>query len=97
MLAQLIDGENETQEFIQALLEHELIEAMSFDITFEDQSEQRIQGVYTINEEKLNNLSDEALITLHKKSMLKPIYTMIASMGHVYSLIQRKNERLKQA
>lgn len=93
MLAELIDGERQTHDFIQTLLELKLIMPMSLDITFANQQEQQVQGLYTVDEEKLEALHTDPLLMLQQKNYLKPIYILIASLGHIYSLIQKKNER----
>lgn len=94
MLAELINGEEKTREFIQTLLGLDLLVPMSFDITFVNQQEQKVQGLYTIDEERLEVLDGDSLISLHQKNYLKPVYILIASLGHLYSLVQKKNERL---
>ncbi len=94
ILAELVHGETQTQGFIETLLKLKLIIPMSLDITFVNQKEQQVQGLYTIDEDKLENLSSDALQILQKKNYLRPIYTMIASLGHIYSLIQKKNARI---
>jgi hypothetical protein len=93
LLTELVDGEKQTYAFIQTLLELKLIMPMSLDITFADQKQRQVQGLYTIDEDKLENITSDALQMLQQKHYLKPIYTMIASLGQVYSLIQKKNER----
>jgi len=93
-ISELMKGEAETPAFIDILLAHQLIMPLSLDITFADQSTQRVQGLYTIDEEKLDGLPANILSDLHSRGYLKPIYTMVASLGHMYSLIQKKNERL---
>lgn len=93
-LAALINGENETQVFIKTLLALNLIMPMALDISFANQQQQRIQGLYTINEETLAQLGSEQLMQLQQQGYLKPIYTMIASLGQIYALIQKKNAQL---
>jgi hypothetical protein len=39
-------------------------------------------------------LPPEVLVELHSLDYLAPIYTMIASLGQIYSLVQRKNALL---
>ena len=94
MLAQLVEGEQHTQAFIEALLHHNLLMPMSLNITFANKQEQRVQGLYTIDEDKLSALDDAAVLQLHRQDYLKPIYTLIASLGHIYSLVEKKNARL---
>ena len=95
MLAELVDGEGQTSALIQALLDFELLTPIKLEITFVDQSSNQVQGLYTIDEEKLGKLTDDEFVVLRKQDMLKPIYTMIASISHIYSLIQKKNQRLQ--
>ncbi|MDO8342081.1 MAG: SapC family protein [Cellvibrio sp.] len=96
-LAELLDGETRTQDFIKALLALNLIMPMALDISFASSQQQRVQGLYTINEERLAQLDATQLITLQQQDYLQPIYTMIASLGQIYALIQKKNERLDNA
>jgi len=77
--------------FIAALMEHELLEAFVVDAQLEDGSKHRLDGFYTINENKLNALSGTALEALQRAGYLKPIYMVIASMGNFRDLIERKN------
>lgn len=93
-LAALINGESETQAFIKHLLSLNLIMPMALDISFANQQQQRVQGLYTINEEILTQLSSEQLKELQQQGYLKPVYTMIASLGQTYALIQKKNAQL---
>lgn len=93
-LAALVNGETETQAFIKTLLTLNLITPMALDISFANQQQQRVQGLYTINEETLEQLTSEQLRQLQQQGYLKPIYTMIASLGQIYALIQKKNEQL---
>lgn len=96
-LAELITGESQTQDFIKALLALNLIMPMALDISFANAQQQRVQGLYTINEEHLAQLGADQLLNLQQQGYLQPIYTMIASLGQIYALIQKKNERLESA
>lgn len=93
ILGELIRGEAQTKQFIAALNEYKLIMPMSLDITFANQTEKKVQGLYTIDDAKLSALDKEALFSLHQRGYLQAIYTMISSTSQIYSLIQKKNER----
>ncbi len=93
ILGELIRGEAQTKQFIEALNEHKLIMPMSLDITFANQTEKKVQGLYTIDETKLAALDKDTLFGLHQRGYLQAIYTMISSTSQIYSLIQKKNER----
>lgn len=96
-LSQLLDGEQQTAEFIQALIELDLLTAMSLDITFADSSKTTINGLYTIDEDKLAKLPAETLGKLQQADYLSAIYAMVHSTGHIYGLIDKKNQRLEKA
>lgn len=94
MLAALMHSERDSQQFIDTLNQHHLIVPLALDITFADGNSHHVKGLYSIDEDKLNALPTAARDELFARGYLKPIYVMIASLAHLYSLIQRKNERL---
>jgi hypothetical protein len=96
-LAGLAESEKRTRSFTDVLQNHDLIVPLSLDITFADESSCQVKGLYTVDEDKLNQLPQTAQAELFAQGHLKSIYTMIASLGHIYSLIQRKNDRLATA
>ncbi|MFT7558258.1 MAG: hypothetical protein ACI93R_000152 [Flavobacteriales bacterium] len=92
ILSEIHESEIDTNTFIQCLLEHQLMKSVSLNITLANKEALTVQGIYTIDEEKLESLDKEETYTLHNKNYLKLIYIMIASMGHTYTLIDRKNK-----
>jgi len=96
ILGSLIDGETQTRRFIDKLLELKLVTPISLDITFANQQEIRAEGMYSIDEDKLKSLDKETLVQLYASDYLGPIYTMVASLGQIYALIQKKNARIEQ-
>lgn len=95
-LVQLLQGEQQTQEFIATLLNMKLITAIALDIKLADDTTHKVNGLYSIDEEKLDQISHEQLITLKEKGYLSPIYTLIASTSQIYTLIDKKNQRIEQ-
>ena len=95
-LAQLLEGEAQTRKFIQKLTQLNLLTPMTLEITFVNDQSQRVAGAYTIDETRLEALSQEALFELHSLGYLHPIYTMIVSLGQLYPLIEKKNALLAQ-
>jgi hypothetical protein len=93
MLAELLNGEAATQAFIKTLAELKLLQPMQLEITFANGESTRVEGIYTINEMHLQNLSKDEIADLHQKNYLAPIYTMMTSIGHIYGLVDRKNKR----
>ncbi|MBC3766321.1 SapC family protein [Neptunicella marina] len=94
MLEVIHHGMLDSQEFIESLIELELLEAFTADITLQDGSKYQMVGFYTINEEKLNELNGNVLESLNKKGYLQAIYMALASQANVSHLIKRKNATL---
>jgi len=93
-LAELLDGESKIQDFVEKLVSLELLQSMRLEIDFVNGESQQINGVYTIDEDKLDALSAEGIAELHSLGYLGYIYAMITSMGQIYALVQKKNKRL---
>ncbi len=77
--------------FMEALLEHDLLESFTLDVQLDDGSEHRLLGFHTINEEAIGELSGEALAHLNGKGFLQPVYMVLASLSNIRKLIERKN------
>ncbi|CAM3998734.1 SapC family protein [Pseudoalteromonas byunsanensis] len=78
-------GHDENQAFLKDLIDFKLLESALINI-----GTQQLHGLYTINEDALCGLTDEAVLTLHKKGYLQHIYMVLASLGQLKSLIKRK-------
>ena len=87
-------GHEQNKTFIAALLENDLLEGFNLDITLKDGSNNRLEGFYTINEEKLAGLQAETLGKLHEQGFLQAIYMAVASFSRVSGLIAKKNASL---
>lgn len=90
-LLAIYQGLQSTPAFIGALLEHSLLESFVFDIELDDGSQNRLAGLYTINEDKLAALDAEAVGRLHTGGHLQAIYMALASLSNFRALIERKN------
>ncbi|MDP2559533.1 SapC family protein [Psychrobium sp. 1_MG-2023] len=76
-----------TREFSKVLVEHELLVEQS--LTLEIAGEKvRINGLFLIDEKKLNELSDEKHLELRKRGFLAPIYAHLGSLHQVNKLAQ---------
>ena len=96
-LMALLQGEQETQAFVNHLIELKLVTAISLDIKFADETTLKVKGLYTVDEDKLEDLSAEQLQHLQQNGYLSAIYAMIHSTGQIYSLIDKKNKRIENA
>lgn len=93
-LAELINGEQASHDFIEVIKQMDLMVPLSLDITYADGESRKIKGVYSVDEEKLANLDGEKLTLLRDAGYLSLIYTQLASLGQIYNLIDKKNQRL---
>lgn len=92
-LAELIQGEQQTAGLIQRLLKLELLVPLTLDISFENGESKQIKGLYSVDEDKLNTLPADTLKALQQEGVLQAIYTQLASLGQIYALIDKKNQR----
>ena len=91
MLLALHEGVRATPAFIDALLQHALLETFVLDIELDRGEQFRLGGFYTIHEERLRALDAAALATLNAAGHLEAIYMAIASLAHLRDLIDRMN------
>ena len=93
LLEQIYEGLLHCEEFVAALKEHDLIEAANFDITLSDGSQNQLLGFHVLDEEKVRQLPGDVLEEFSKKSFLMPMFMILASMGNMRTLIQRKDRK----
>lgn len=82
-----------SKRFIDALLEHDLLESVTINIELNDGSANQLMGYYTINEDSVQQLSGEVLGSLNSQGFLQPIYMVLASQVRIRNLIDLKNAR----
>lgn len=82
-----------SESFVDALLENDLLEQFSLDIDLDNGSGHQLLGFYTINEEKLQQLSSSTLASFNKNGFLMPAYMTLASHSSIRNLINLKNMR----
>lgn len=93
LLHQISQGVDHNRGFIEALLAHELLEAVTLDFTFNDGAKTSLQGFFTIAEETLYKLDGETLETLNQAGYLQPIFMAVASLSQLRALIEKRNAR----
>ena len=91
LLESIYVGREHGKGFCKELQERGLIEDVSFDITLNDGSRNQLLGFAALDEDKVQELSGEALEQFRVKGYLAPMYMMLASLGNVAALIERKN------
>ena len=93
VLRTLHDGMAASRGFMEALKELNLIESFVLDVELDDGSEHRLAGFYTINEDRLRELSGDVLARLQAAGYLQPIFMAIASLSQFRGLIARRNRK----
>lgn len=85
-----VDNNGVTQNFIQLLLSKELLAPQTLSLNLAGQEEYTLEGLYVINEQKLNDLSDNEFSELRKTNALPAIYAVLMSMPCIKKLIDRQ-------
>ena len=94
---ELIHQANEhSKKFVQALVDNDLLEAVTLNVELIDGSENQLLGYYTINENSVQQLGAEQLASLNEQGFLQPIFMALASHSCLRSLIDEKNARRTQ-
>ena len=91
LLDKLHRGLQHGSGFIDALLQHELLEQITLDIAFNDGSKKSVQGFYCIAEERLYQLKGDVLESLNQAGYLQPVFMAVASMSRMRDIIERRN------
>lgn len=90
MAAMLGDAKG-TQAFVAALVENALIRPFLIDLTYADQRQERIDGLYTISAAGLAALSDDAALSLYRRGYSAFAYGILQSTGQFNRLHQLHN------
>lgn len=91
-LTDLIEKEQLTSSFCNYLAAKDLFRANSITVTNGEGQKTAINGLYIIDEDKLNELSDEEYLDLKKRGCMGPIYTHLSSLGQINNLLQLHNK-----
>lgn len=90
-LGRLYDNERMTETFIKELQENDLLQEIELNIALSTGEKKKLVGIFTVNEEKLKNLSDDKVLDFHKRGLFVPIYSMLGSLTQVNHLVQLRN------
>lgn len=91
LLETSIKNDIQTSGFTQRLSDLSLIKTISVLVEYEDGTINTINGLSTVDEDKLQALSSAAFEDLRVKGYLAPIYAMLVSIFQLNSLLQRHN------
>jgi len=91
-LGRLYDNEVANENFIKELNDNDLLMELELQIGFSNNESKKLVGLYGIDEEKLQNLSDDKVLDFHKRGIFVPIHAMLGSVGQVNRLAQLRNQ-----
>jgi hypothetical protein len=87
-----IEEANLTRAFLKMLVEMDLITKQDLTVNLGENATQQINGIYLVDEKKLNELSDEAFSKLRKNGGLPAIYAHLLSIRQINRIIRKKLE-----
>ena len=93
-LSRLVAGMEATEAFIAALLAHQLIEPIDIALSFDDGETVRLDGLYTVSLDSLDDLDDVAVMMLFRSGHLRLAYAIAGSLQHISLMARRRNDRL---
>jgi hypothetical protein len=94
ILMAIHEGHQQTKSFIDVLNEHELLESVDIQVELKNNAKHKMDFLFTINEDKVAALPEQAVLTLHKEGYLKHIHMVLASLSNMSTLIEMKNKQL---
>jgi hypothetical protein len=93
-LGLLASGNEETERFIETLVDLRLVEPIDISLRFDDGKKIRLDGLYTVSLDSIAELGDSDALTLFRKGYLLLAYTIAGSLKQISVLANRRNERL---
>lgn len=81
-----------TRDFINLLLEHNLLKEIEMMVAYQDDRMKRVKGLYTIDEEALSKLNEETIVSFFKRNLFIPIYAMLNSLTQFNRLMKVNNK-----
>lgn len=85
-----LEQEHLTKGFAKELMDKDLLVQRQITVTVADK-QFNIDGVYIIDEKKVEEMSDEQFLDFRKRGLLNPIFTHLLSMRQMNNLIRRKS------
>lgn len=92
-LSELQQMDTLTGEFTRFLAEHNMFTPLNMRVRDNDKVK-NISGCYVINEERLNNLSDDRFLDIKNKRYLPAIYAHLISLAQTERLVKLQDERV---
>ncbi len=95
-LGELQQMDTLTNGFCKFLSENNMFTPLNMRVR-DDDKVKNISGCYVVNEERLNNLSDERFLEIKGKSYLAPLYAHLISLAQTERLVKLQDEKTAAA
>jgi hypothetical protein len=96
LLAELVDGEPRSQEFIEKLSSLDLIRPIQLEFIVPGSEPRKVSGLYSIDEQKLRLLDGATLFELNARGYLHAMHAMLSSLGHL-QILEQRSSRLRSS
>lgn len=93
VLGQIHSGMEQTNAFIAALTEFNLIEPIDISLAFDGGERLSLRGLHGVNLDKLRDLDDASVMRLFRAGHLQLAFLMTASLKQIGRLAQLRNRR----
>ncbi|QOL26334.1 SapC family protein [Thalassotalea sp. LPB0316] len=91
-LGDLYNSEVLTEKFVKELVDHELLAELQLNIDYATGEKKKLVGLFGIDEQKLQALSDEKILDFTKRGIFVPMHAMLLSLGQINRLAKLRNE-----
>jgi hypothetical protein len=95
VLSKLVAGSEAAKIFAATLEKFDLVKPMDISIEFADGKTGKVQGLHSIDEDKLKALSGDDLKELNENGVLMLLHIIIGSLAQIDRLIDRKSALLQ--
>jgi hypothetical protein len=93
LLAERVSSMKQTAVMLNEVSEMGLVQPIDLIIEYEDNTSQRVGGLATVNEQRLQSLTSEELALLHQKGLLSVLFNILGSIFQVNRVIRLQNAK----
>ncbi len=93
LLKERVESMKQTAVILNDISELGLIQSIDLIVEYSDNTSQRIGGLATINEQRLQNLNADELASLHQKGLLSVLFNILGSIFQVNRIIRLQNTK----
>lgn len=91
LLIDILAKDAATDIFIAFLVDNDLLHPAEVTLKLGEEGDRKLNGLYKVDEEALNELSDDLALTLYKRKYFAAIYAHLASLSQFNRLLQLKS------